>query len=63
MKYYRCKDYFNIYIENPDVCQLLIFTDPNDKLLGRALLWKLEDGSNYMDRIYTNRDSYIELFN
>jgi hypothetical protein len=63
MKYIRCGDYFNIYIENPDVCQLLIFTDPNDKLLGRALLWKLEDGSNYMDRIYTTRDSYIELFN
>jgi hypothetical protein len=63
MKYIRCQDYFNIYIENPDVCQLLIFTDSNDKLLGRALLWKLIDGSNYMDRIYTTRDSYIDLFN
>lgn len=63
MKYSRCSDYFSIYIENPDVCQLLIFTDPNDKLLGRALLWKLIDGSNYMDRIYTTKDSYIELFN
>ncbi len=62
MKYDYCQDYFNIYIENPDVCKLLIFTDINNKLLGRALLWKLKDGSNYMDRIYTKFDYYVELF-
>lgn len=62
MRYNMCQEFFDIYIDNPDVCQLLIFTDENDKLLGRALIWKLEDGSNYMDRIYTTRDSNIELF-
>ncbi len=62
MRYSMCQEFFDIYIDNPDVCQLLIFTDENDKLLGRALLWKLEDGSNYMDRIYTTRDSNIDLF-
>lgn len=63
MRYDSCQDYFQIYISNPNVCQLLIFTDINDKLLGRALLWKLKDGSLYMDRIYTTKDSSIELFN
>lgn len=63
MRYDSCQDYFQIYISNPNVCQLLIFTDINDKLLGRALLWKLKDDSLYMDRIYTTKDSSIELFN
>jgi hypothetical protein len=62
MRYTKCNDFFSIYIENIDVCQLLIFTDQNDKLLGRALLWKLVDGTNYMDRIYTSSDSYKGLF-
>jgi hypothetical protein len=28
MKYDRCQEYFDIYIENPDVCSLLILKDP-----------------------------------
>ena len=62
MRYSKCQDYFKIYIENPDVCQLVIFTDKTDRLLGRALLWTLEDGDLYMDRIYTTKDSNVELF-
>lgn len=62
MRYDNCQEFFDIYSDNPNVCQLLIFVDMNDKLLGRALLWKLEDGSKFMDRIYTTRDSNIDLF-
>lgn len=62
MRYGMCQEFFDIYSDNPNVCQLLIFVDMNDKLLGRALLWKLEDGSKFMDRIYTTRDSNIDLF-
>lgn len=62
MRHSICQDFFKIYIDNPDVCQLVIFTDTRDKLLGRALLWTLEDGNLYMDRIYTTRDSSTELF-
>lgn len=62
MRYDMCQEFFDIYSDNPQVCQLLIFTDLNNKLLGRALLWKLEDGSKFMDRIYTTRDSNIDLF-
>ena len=62
MKYDRCQDYFDIYVENPEVCKLLIFTSNDGKLAGRALLWTLENGRKYMDRIYTNKDSYDNLF-
>jgi hypothetical protein len=62
MRYSHCQEFFDIYLDNPEVCKLLIFTDTKDKLLGRALLWKLENGTNYMDRIYTTRDSNIDLF-
>jgi hypothetical protein len=63
MRYNSCKDYFDIYTENPEVCQLLIFKSLNgEKLLGRALLWTNVDGKKLMDRIYTTKDNYIKLF-
>lgn len=63
MQYDKCQSYFRIYIENPDVCQLLIFKDTTgNKILGRALLWKTDNG-NCMDRVYTTKDSLIPLFN
>ena len=63
MRFNSCKDYFDIYIENPEVCQLLIFKSLNgEKLLGRALLWTDVNGKKLMDRIYTTKDSYIKLF-
>jgi len=59
-------DYFDIYSKNPDVCKLLIYTDTNDKLLGRALVWKLEDSPTqaewFMDRVYSVGDSDIIKF-
>jgi hypothetical protein len=64
MRYGRCQDYFDIYVENPDVCSLLILKDPNeDKIHGRALLWILSDGTKYMDRVYTNKNGLDGLFN
>lgn len=63
---------FDIYTKNPEVCQLVIlYSDDgkivdekykSDKIKGRALLWKLEDGTLFLDRIYTNNDSDVELF-
>lgn len=60
-------DYFDIYSYNGS-CQMLILTktDKNvfgkvDKLIGRALVWKLKEGPKgvkyFMDRIYCMRDS------
>jgi hypothetical protein len=57
-------EYFDIYVNNPDKVKLVIYKSPDnpDKIKGRAILWKLDDGKMYMDRIYTNADSDIELF-
>lgn len=60
MRYDSCQNYFNLYIENPEVCQLLIFKNlSGDKINGRALLWVDVDGKKWIDRIYTVRDNYI----
>jgi hypothetical protein len=57
-------DWLEIYIKNPQTVKLLILkseTQPN-KILGRALLWKLDDGSTLMDNVYTNYDSDNKIF-
>ena len=56
--------YFDIYMSNPDKISLVIYKCPEkpDTILGRALLWTLNDGKKFMDRIYTSNDSDIQLF-
>jgi hypothetical protein len=61
MRHSYCQKYFDIYTENEDVCSLLVLKE-SDKVKGRALLWVLDDGTNYMDRIYTASDSDKHLF-
>lgn len=61
------KKMFKIYTKNPKKVKLLILVDNNDKIHGRALVWKLDKypkgGSKYfMDRIYTNSDSDMIKF-
>jgi len=57
--------FFSIYVNNTS-CQLLIYTDGDNKLRGRALVWKLNespcDAKYFMDRVYTNNDSDMILF-
>ena len=57
---------FNIYTQNPNKVKLLIYVDADDKIHGRALVWKVKKSpceSKYlMDRIYTNRDSDANRF-
>jgi hypothetical protein len=65
-------NYLYIYSANPDVCQLVILYSDNgeiingkyssNKIIGRALLWKTREGYYFMDRIYTTKDSDIDLF-
>ena len=64
MRYNKCQNFLDIYTKNPEVCQLLILKsdDEKDKIIGRALIWKLTDGNYYMDRIYTINDSDRLLF-
>lgn len=62
MRYPSCQDFFDIYVQNPEVCKMLIYINEYNELRGRALLWTLSDGTKYMDRIYTSKDSYDILF-
>ena len=64
MRYNSCQSFLDIYVKSPEVCQLLILKseDDKDKITGRALIWKLTNGSYYMDRIYTINDSDKLLF-
>ncbi len=66
MRYDSTQEFLNIYTENPEVCQLVILVDDKNRLLGRALLWKLVSGVNkygyYLDRVYTRFDSDVEKF-
>jgi hypothetical protein len=57
-------NFFDIYCENREKVSLVIYKSPDysDKIKGRALVWKLNDGKMYMDRIYTHEDSDVELF-
>lgn len=64
------KDYFKIYTENTDVCSMLVALEEwvdeesgevTDKIVGRALLWKTDQG-NFMDRIYYIREETYVSF-
>ena len=57
-------EYFNIYAKNPERISMVIYKDPENTnlILGRALLWKLNDGKMFMDRIYSVNDSDVQLF-
>ena len=68
MRYTDCQKYFSIYKKNPEVCQLLAYVNQDNKVLGRALVWKLEkkvDGcpaEYFMDRVYCGNDSDMIKF-
>ena len=73
MRYDYCAEFFGIYTENSDVVKLVILYSDIDgklqdgkytsgKIKGRALLWKTNQGDMFLDRIYTNNDSDVELF-
>jgi hypothetical protein len=55
MRYVQCQEYLDIYVENPDVCKMIIMTEEelgDEVLVSRALLWKTEEEGWYLDRIY-----------
>jgi hypothetical protein len=63
------RNLFGIYTQNQDVCKMLILKE-DDKILGRALVWKLkslnvskdEDPGFFMDRQYTIKESDVQKF-
>lgn len=62
MRYEECGEYFDIYTENEDVCQMVRLIHDSGKLMGRALLWTTSCGTKIMDRIYVSKDAHIDSF-
>jgi hypothetical protein len=60
MRYPNCQKFLDIYVNNPEECSLVIYIDNDNKLRGRALLWKTNYGL-YLDRIYFTLDSDTNL--
>lgn len=65
--------FFPIYVQNPEVCRLLILKDDEGLLLGRAVVWKVDsikitEGSietkfeYFLDRVYVTKDSNMHKF-
>lgn len=64
MRYSTSQSYLDIYVKNPEVCNLLImYSDPSKtKISGRAIIWKDIKGEFIMDRVYTINDYDVEVF-
>ncbi len=68
----RPESTFYIYVNNPESCKLLVlYADggevkdgkyKSNKIVGRAILWTTRSGDKFLDRIYTNNDSDVDLF-
>ena len=58
------KQFFQLYEENPEVCQLAII-QREGKLIARALVWKVESDNNdisyFMDRPYAIMNHYVKV--
>lgn len=70
MRYGQCTSFINFYSINKGVKLVILFSDDEeDKIIGRALLWDIDEIDNskventkFMDRIYTIYDSDVLVF-
>lgn len=63
MRFKTSQEYLKIYTENPDKVSCLTLINPdNNKVRGRALIWKLDNGKYYMDRIYVSNNEFKSIF-
>lgn len=63
MRHEECQSYLDIYVDNVEVVSLLVANDSNNKVLGRAILWTMDDGKKAMDTIYAHEsltNSFIQ---
>jgi len=52
MRHESCENYFDIYTKNDDKIQMIIATNYDNKLIGRAILWNTDSHGLFCDRIY-----------
>jgi hypothetical protein len=62
MKHDVCQKMFDLYVNNNDKISMLIMSDVDGKLMGRSLLWELNNGQKVMDRIYTTNDEELQFY-
>lgn len=64
LRYEESGKFLEMYVNNPDLVNMLILKDDVDRLRGRALIWYLTypEGRIYMERIYTINDCDVELY-
>lgn len=65
MRYDECQenDYFEIYNKNPERIKMLIQVRKSDEsLMSRAIVWLLDNGKHYLDRVYTCDNMHIKEF-
>jgi hypothetical protein len=65
MKHRFCQSFFDLYVHNPDKIKMLILLDETkEKILGRALIWKLDrpEDKIFMDRVYFSNDFILNMF-
>lgn len=64
LRYEESGKFLEMYVNNPELVNMLILKDDVDRLRGRALVWYLTypEGRIYMERIYTINDSDVELY-
>ena len=63
MRYEEAQKYLDIYVDNPDSVKCLVLLNPeNGKVRGRALIWYMDGGATFMDRIYTTNKEYETYF-
>lgn len=59
MRYDKCQDFLDMYVDNPEVVGMLIYTRYEsgvEKLRSRALIWETNLGT-YLDRVYSSTPS------
>lgn len=59
MRYSECSRFFDVYCKCPE-CQMLIALK-DDKLVGRALVWTI-DNQTFLDRVYYIEDCLYNMF-
>jgi hypothetical protein len=52
MRYESTQKFLDIFVENPEVISAVVLINEDNKILSRALLWKTNEGTIVMDRVY-----------
>lgn len=52
MRYRNCQQFFDVYVDNAEM--IILLSNGSEKIIGRAILWTLIDGTKVCDRIYSS---------